>query len=63
MDSDNILYLPVFAGQSNNVYASDWLDKTEYELGAHSAVRVYKGDFFVYLDGESEKGLVCRCSE
>jgi hypothetical protein len=58
MDSDNILYLPVFAGQSNNIYASDWLDKTEYELGAHPAVRVYKGDFFVYLDGESEKGLV-----
>ncbi|GHV40158.1 pyruvate, phosphate dikinase [Synergistales bacterium] len=59
MDSDNILYLPVFAGQSNNVYASDWLDKTPYEIGAHPSVRVYKGDFFVYLDGESEEGLVC----
>jgi hypothetical protein len=58
MDSDNILYLPVFAGQSNNVYASDWLDKTEYELGAHPAVRVYKGNFFVHLDGQSELGLV-----
>ena len=58
MDSDNILYLPVFAGQSNNVYASDWLDNTPYELGAHPAVRIYKGNFFVYLDGESEQGLV-----
>jgi hypothetical protein len=63
MDSDNILYLPVFAGQSNNIYALDWLDKTEYELGAHPAVRVYKGNFFVYLDGESEKGLVYWDSE
>jgi hypothetical protein len=63
MDSDNILYLPVFAGQSNNTYASEWLDKTEYEVGAHPAVRVYKGNFFVYLDGESEKGLVCWDSE
>ena len=45
MESDNILYLPVFAEQSNNTYASEWLDKTEYELGAHPAVRVYKGDF------------------
>ena len=58
MDSDNILYLPVFAGQSNNVYASDWLDGTEYEVGRHPAVRIYKGNFFVYLDGESEQGLI-----
>jgi hypothetical protein len=58
MDSDNILYLPVFAGQSNNIYASDWLDNTEYEVGEHPAVRVYKGSFFVYLDGESEQGLI-----
>ena len=58
MDSDNILYLPVFAGQNNNVYASDWLDHAEYELGEHTAVRIYKGNFFVYLDGESEHGLV-----
>lgn len=63
MDSDNILYLPVFAGQSNNIYASDWLDKTEYELGDHPAVRIYKGNFSVYLDGESEQGLVCWDSE
>ncbi|MDR1874552.1 MAG: PEP/pyruvate-binding domain-containing protein [Synergistaceae bacterium] len=60
MDSDNILYLPVFAGQSNNVYASDWLDKREYETGAHPSVRVYRGNFFVYLDGESEQGLICE---
>jgi hypothetical protein len=63
MDSDNILYLPVFAGQSNNVYASDWLDNTEYELGQHPAVRVYKGNFFVYLDGESEQGLISWAEE
>ncbi|MDR3231164.1 MAG: pyruvate, phosphate dikinase, partial [Synergistaceae bacterium] len=60
MDSDNILYLPVFAGQSNNVYAADWLDKREYEVGEHPAVRIYKGNFFVFLDGESEQGLVCE---
>ena len=58
MDADNILYLPVFAGQNNNVYASDWLDNAEYELGGHPAVRIYKGNFFVCLDGESEQGLV-----
>ncbi|MDR1979491.1 MAG: PEP/pyruvate-binding domain-containing protein [Synergistaceae bacterium] len=63
MDSDNILYLPVFAGQSNNVYASDWLDGAEYELGEHPAVRVYKGSFFVYLDGESEQGLISWSEE
>jgi hypothetical protein len=60
MDSDNILYLPVFAGQCNNVYASNWLDNREYEVGEHPSVRIYKGDFFVYLDGESEQGLVCE---
>jgi len=58
MDSDNILYLPVFAGQKNNVYASDWLNSAEHEIGEHPAVRIYKGNFFVYLDGESENGLV-----
>jgi hypothetical protein len=63
MDSDNILYLPVFAGQSNNVYASDWLDSAEYDLGEHPAVRIYKGDFFVYLDGESEQGLISWAEE
>ena len=58
MDSDNILYLPVFAGQSNNIYSADWLDSAEYEMGEHPAVRIYKGSFFVYLDGESEQGLI-----
>jgi len=58
MDSDNILYLPIFAGESNNIYASNWLDNTEHELSTHPAVRIYKGNFSVYLDGESEQGLV-----
>lgn len=59
MDSDNILYLPVFAEQSNNVYASTWLDSAAHERGNHPAVRIYKGTFNVYLDGESEQGLIC----
>ncbi len=60
MDSDNILYLPVFAGEKTNIYDSDWLDKSEYEQGDHPAVRIYRDKFSVYLDGETEEGLVFR---
>lgn len=60
MDSDNILYLPVFSGENGNFCAWDWLEEAEYETGEHPSVRIYRDNFFVFLDGESENGLVCR---
>ncbi len=58
LDVDGILYLPVFAGESGNTYNKEWFDNTPFEQGHHPAVRVYQGDFAVYMDGDSEIGEV-----
>ena len=58
MDNDGILYLPVFAGQPRNAFRGDWFETTPYETGSHPAVRLYRGTFDIFLDGESETGVV-----
>lgn len=58
LDGDNILYLPVFDGAKNNVYNRDWFEGSRWEGGLHPAVRHYTGNFDVFLDGESENGVV-----
>lgn len=58
LDVDGILYLPVFAGESGNVFNKAWFDHSPYEKGAHPAVRIYHGNFAVYMDGDSEIGQV-----
>ena len=58
LDVDGTLYLPVFAGESGNTYNKQWFDNTPYERGQHPAVRVYQGEFSVFMDGDSEIGQV-----
>lgn len=58
MDSDGIQYLPVFTGESGNVFNSEWLASHPYTTGSHPSVRIYDGKFSVYLDGEEEVGAV-----
>ncbi|NLI95276.1 MAG: pyruvate, phosphate dikinase [Synergistaceae bacterium] len=58
LDVDGILYLPVFAGESGNVFNKEWFDNSPYEKGHHPAVRIYHGNFAVYMDGDSEIGQV-----
>lgn len=58
MDLDGTLYLPVFSNQSGNVFNRGWLDSHAYETGEHPSVRVYEGDFSVFLDGEDESGFI-----
>ena len=60
LDVDGILYLPVFAGETGNEYNKSWFDGAPYEKGRHPAVRIYRGAFAVYMDGESEIGRVAR---
>ena len=60
LDVDGILYLPVFAGETGNEYDKSWFDGSPYERGRHPAVRIYRGAFAVYMDGESEIGRVAR---
>jgi hypothetical protein len=58
MDSDGTLYLPVFSRQKKNKFNAQWLDSAAYETGEHPSVRVYRGNFSVYLDGEIESGII-----
>ncbi|MDR1021072.1 MAG: PEP/pyruvate-binding domain-containing protein [Synergistaceae bacterium] len=58
MDSDGTLYLPVFGRQKKNKFNTDWLESTPYETGDHPSVRLYRGSFSVYLDGELETGII-----
>ena len=60
MDSDGILYLPVFSSHKDNYYAKNWLNTAPYKTGNHPSIRIYEGDFSVYLDGESERGVVIK---
>ncbi|MCX7828835.1 MAG: PEP/pyruvate-binding domain-containing protein [Thermanaerothrix sp.] len=58
MDSDGILYLPVFDGQEGNHFNRRWFSSALFEQGLHRAVRLYSGVFNVYLDGQGERGIV-----
>jgi hypothetical protein len=58
MDSDGILYLPVFDGQEGNHFNRRWFSSAPFEQGLHRAVRLYSGVFNVYLDGQGERGIV-----
>jgi hypothetical protein len=60
MDSDGILYLPVFGRQGGNRYNAEWLDRERYTVGKHPAIRIYEGSFSAYLDGEIESGIIIQ---
>jgi len=58
LDADGVLYLPVLEGKEANVYNREWFSGTSYEEGQHPAVRIYRGNFSVLLDGENDVGVV-----
>jgi len=58
LDVDGILYLPVFDGEKGDVFNREWLENTPYEGSTHPSVRIYSGNFSVFLDGEKEVGMV-----
>lgn len=58
LDVDNIHYLPVFDGTEGDIFNRNWFESTPYETGEHPCVRIYRGQFNVYLDGEEEVGIV-----
>ena len=58
LDCDNILYLPVFEGERNNIYNREWFDSRRWKTAYHPAVRHYEGCFYVLLDGDSETGVI-----
>ncbi|MCS7233255.1 MAG: PEP/pyruvate-binding domain-containing protein [Synergistetes bacterium] len=58
LDIDGILYLPVFIGADGNLFNKNWFDSKEYEMTKHPAIRIYRGSFSVYLDGNRVIGVV-----
>lgn len=58
LDGDNILYLPVFDGEKQNVYNREWFESHKWTPSGHPAVRHYTGKFDVLLDGDTETGIV-----
>lgn len=58
LETDEVLYMPVFAGEKDNIYDAEWFRSAPYTEGAHEAIRRYDGDFSVYMSGEQNFGLV-----
>jgi hypothetical protein len=58
LELDGTLYMPVFDNRPSNVFNVDWLQKHPHDATRHKAVRLYRGDFSAYLDGQDVTGSV-----
>lgn len=58
LDLHGILYLPVFDTEKTNTFNVKWFEGVPHRQGNHPAVRIYEGDFSVFLDGETMVGVV-----
>jgi hypothetical protein len=58
LETDEVMYMPVFQGESNNVFNETWFEETPFEYGEHKAIRLYTGDFHVYMNGDHNVGVV-----
>lgn len=58
LETDEVLYMPVFQGEANNIYNEEWFESTPYEYGSHKAIRLYRGEFSVYMNGDQNIGIV-----
>jgi hypothetical protein len=62
LEADDVLYMPVFQGDNENVYDEGWFEETPFEYGTNRAIRLYRGDFTVYMNGDHNIGVVA-CGE
>lgn len=58
LETDNVMYMPVYDGEKGNLFDQDWFDKAAYAEGPHMAIRIYRGSFSVYSDGTENRGVV-----
>ncbi|MCF0248436.1 MAG: pyruvate, phosphate dikinase [Synergistes sp.] len=59
LEVDGVLYMPVFHGENNNIINFDWFRNhpwTPFE--GSPTIRIYRGNFAVYMDGETNRGVV-----
>lgn len=58
LELDNVLYMPVFEGELDNIINTEWFHNNDWRHGAHQAIRIYQGDFSAYMDGEKNRGVI-----
>ncbi|MDR1966279.1 MAG: PEP/pyruvate-binding domain-containing protein [Synergistaceae bacterium] len=58
LETDQIFYMPVFHGEADNIYNEGWFARAPFEYGEHRAIRLYRGDFSVYMNGDQNIGIV-----
>ncbi|MBL3592953.1 MAG: pyruvate, phosphate dikinase [Synergistaceae bacterium] len=58
LEVDNVLYMPVYEGESGNFFDREFFEKTPYQPGPHEAIRLFRGDFSVYMCGFKNCGVV-----
>ena len=50
--------MPVFAGEDRNIFNIDWFERSKWEPWGSDIIRVYKGNFAAYMDGEKNRGVI-----
>ena len=58
LETDEVLYMPVFQGEKGNIYDEEWFARVPFEEGAHPAIRLYRGNFSIYMSGDRNIGAV-----
>ena len=58
LEVDGVLYMPVFAGEDRNIFNVDWFERSHWTPWGNDTIRVYKGDFAAYMDGEKNRGVI-----
>ena len=58
LEVDGVLYMPVFAGEDRNIFNTDWFESKSWEPWCSPAIRVYRGNFAAYMDGETNRGVI-----
>jgi hypothetical protein len=58
LETDEVFYMPVFHGEKDNIYNEEWFARTPFEYGGHNAIRLYRGNFSVYMNGDRTIGIV-----
>jgi len=58
LETDEVLYMPVFMGEQHNLFNEKWFEETPFTYGEHKAIRLYRSHFSVYMNGDQNTGIV-----
>lgn len=58
LEIDNVLYMPVFDGEPENLFDERWFENHPWEPTADPAVRIYRGDFSAYMETSANQAVI-----